>query len=460
MLLTKTVKIKWNPRNKKCYVSKGYIFTKMGDEFEVNVEDLSNGSHTSITVLCDYCLEEGKETILPRSYKQYIESREIIQKDCCGRCQSKKTKESNFINYGVESTNQVPEIIEKKRITKTYSQEYINEEFIRKGLILVGKYKQSDIPVEFICPIHQNKGIQTIRYANLQQGAGCKYCAREKIANLQRHSQEYVEAEFAKRDYILLDTYINMKKPMRYICKKHPDKIQKMTYGSLYSGKGCPICGRIKANKSNAARHSYDFANKEFSDHHYKLLTEKNEYENMQIKMDYVCEKHPEYIQKISVTNLLCGCGGCYYCGLEKLRGENNPNWQGGITPLLLHLRRTIFPWYLDTIKYYNYKCVITGKPFGVVHHYSRNFSDIVKDTLSELNLPILKNVGSYTKEQIKLIEDKCLELHYKYGLGVCLTKEKHIEFHKIYKKKNNTKEQFDEFLNNCIKEGGNMGDK
>ena len=36
MILTKMVKVKWYNRTKKWYESKGYIFTKLKDIFEVN----------------------------------------------------------------------------------------------------------------------------------------------------------------------------------------------------------------------------------------------------------------------------------------------------------------------------------------------------------------------------------------------------------------------------------------
>ena len=46
-LITKTVKVKWHPSNKKHYETLGYIFTKMGDEFEVDVEDFGKIALTS-----------------------------------------------------------------------------------------------------------------------------------------------------------------------------------------------------------------------------------------------------------------------------------------------------------------------------------------------------------------------------------------------------------------------------
>ena len=42
MLLSKTIKIKWNSRTRKYYELKGYPYTKMGDEFEVDIKDLAN----------------------------------------------------------------------------------------------------------------------------------------------------------------------------------------------------------------------------------------------------------------------------------------------------------------------------------------------------------------------------------------------------------------------------------
>ena len=52
-LISKTVIVKWSGSNRKWYEGKGYIFTKIKDNFEVKVEDLSNGSGTLVEVRCD-----------------------------------------------------------------------------------------------------------------------------------------------------------------------------------------------------------------------------------------------------------------------------------------------------------------------------------------------------------------------------------------------------------------------
>jgi hypothetical protein len=116
MLLTKTVKIKWGNRNKNYYISKGYNFTKNGDEFEVKIEDVTeNNSKVYVDVLCDYC----NKNIINKTYQIYIKQNKnaIINKDCCNDCKPIKIKESNLLIYGVESTNQVSEIRNKQMNT-------------------------------------------------------------------------------------------------------------------------------------------------------------------------------------------------------------------------------------------------------------------------------------------------------------------------------------------------------
>ena len=74
MLLTKTVKIKWNSRNKKWYVNKNYKYTKMGDEFEVKVEDLTEGSGALVEVKCDCkdCKTPYLKPMMWKDYKRYV----------------------------------------------------------------------------------------------------------------------------------------------------------------------------------------------------------------------------------------------------------------------------------------------------------------------------------------------------------------------------------------------------
>lgn len=87
------VTVKWNPYSQKYYQSKGYVFTKRGDEFQVKIEDLQEGSHAKVKVICDFC---GKE--YTKIYKDYFA--QYKNGDCCKKCQGKKslkTTEQNMV---------------------------------------------------------------------------------------------------------------------------------------------------------------------------------------------------------------------------------------------------------------------------------------------------------------------------------------------------------------------------
>lgn len=90
MLLTKKLKIKWFPANKKHYVGLGYNFTNYGDEFEIDVNDLSKGSTQEVEIQCDYC--GRKREII---WKDYLNLRGNTY--CCPDClkHKKKTRDEN-----------------------------------------------------------------------------------------------------------------------------------------------------------------------------------------------------------------------------------------------------------------------------------------------------------------------------------------------------------------------------
>jgi hypothetical protein len=141
-----------------------------------------------------------------------------------------------------------------------------------------------------------------------------------------------------------------------------------------------------------------------------------------------------------------CGC-----LWKESISGENSHYWQGGITELYQHLRNKIEPWTVDTFIKYNRKCLITNKTAEVIHHLI-NFSDIVKESLKELDLPIYKNVSDYSEQEINNIDKLVLYKHYLYNCGIPLRKDIHNVFHTTYGYKNNSIEQFIEFVDKIYK--------
>lgn len=123
MLLSKTVKLKWNFKNRDRYVSLGYTFTKMKDEFEVNVADLSDYSKVEVMVKCDYC---GK--VVEKRWINYISEskKNDLHKDACKECQYIKAKESMISKYGTTNAMDVEEFRNKRKETNIKKYGYEN----------------------------------------------------------------------------------------------------------------------------------------------------------------------------------------------------------------------------------------------------------------------------------------------------------------------------------------------
>lgn len=192
MLLSKTVMVKWNPANKKWYESKGYIFTKYKDEFEVKVEDLSKGSHSTIELLCDYC----KEKVISREFKSYINilKKSTVHKDCCDDCKYLKIVESNLINYNVEYIVQRPET--KNKILRTNRINYADENFVKE---INDKRKVSSLERYGVeCVLQSPIVKEKIKQTNLEK-YGCEFVSQNELVknkikqtNLDRYGVENV----------------------------------------------------------------------------------------------------------------------------------------------------------------------------------------------------------------------------------------------------------------------------
>lgn len=85
MLLSKIATIRWHNKIKRWYEEKDYKWTKSGDDFEVKVEDLTNGSNALVLVQCDEC----DEILKPMPWNVY---KKCVHKDgkyYCQKCSMK-----------------------------------------------------------------------------------------------------------------------------------------------------------------------------------------------------------------------------------------------------------------------------------------------------------------------------------------------------------------------------------
>ena len=121
MLLEQKVMVRWSGNNKKHYIECGYVFTKVGDDFEVDIKDLCKYSRTEVNIQCDYC---GK--LFQRKYENYNRGIKIINKASCKECFGLKNKEIMLLKYNVDSYSKTNECKDRLKITNLdrYGTEY------------------------------------------------------------------------------------------------------------------------------------------------------------------------------------------------------------------------------------------------------------------------------------------------------------------------------------------------
>ena len=104
------IEMRWSGRQQQYYKDKGYQYTKQGDSFMVNVEDLYPNSYKDVVVICDCC---GKE--IKRPYCQYLKSHDSILGDTCKECSKIKWKRTNLEKYRTEWFVQTDRFRDKRK---------------------------------------------------------------------------------------------------------------------------------------------------------------------------------------------------------------------------------------------------------------------------------------------------------------------------------------------------------
>lgn len=163
------VEMKWNSSNREWFESKGYIFTKRYDVFNVKAKDLSHTSKKRVIATCDYC---GKE--YETSFAVLINGRNVIKKDCCPCCTGKKTSEVSWRRRAEKYIGIAEQICKDNGYTL---------------LTTIDEYTDIKMDARFVCPIH---GVQTMALENIIHGHKCARCSYEQRGAALRHDIEYV----------------------------------------------------------------------------------------------------------------------------------------------------------------------------------------------------------------------------------------------------------------------------
>lgn len=227
MLLPQKVILKWIPRRKKYYTSKGYKFTKMGESFEVDVNDLQKGSEEIVKYRCDYCLE-----VRSKPYKYIVKTRELNEKDCCGdvMCLKKKRKDTWKVPVEESFAYKYPEISEQWDYEKNIKSPY-------------DYFAQSNTKVWWVCS--KGHSWKTSIYKRGYLGRDCHYCtgrAVDESNSLQTLSPELAsEWDFEGNNGLTPnDVTISSGKKVRWKCASGHTWDAKVA--SRSRGSGCPIC--------------------------------------------------------------------------------------------------------------------------------------------------------------------------------------------------------------------------
>lgn len=114
MIIDEKVTITWNNKHKAYYESKGYIFTKKFEEFEVSTLDLAKSSNVRVNVKCDYC-----GTIYN---VQNVVARKVKGKHACKKCVVKKKQQVFIDKYGVDNPQKIDWV--RKKTMDTCLEKY------------------------------------------------------------------------------------------------------------------------------------------------------------------------------------------------------------------------------------------------------------------------------------------------------------------------------------------------
>lgn len=212
-----TTFVKWSGSNIKHYRKLGYVFTKQGDSFEVNVSHLTSGSRSIVPILCDIC----GDFAFSKEYKTYMKLSKN-HKDICDKCKIKN-----------------PELCTKN---DKVPFKLIQNSFEEKGLNLITteeNYVNTNTTLFFICNKHIDIGEQNTKWSSFRNSKfGCKKCARDSMENFMKNEYDYSQRkvtweyniELAKREFenrgflLLTEEYKYNYTNMDYLCLKHSNK--------------------------------------------------------------------------------------------------------------------------------------------------------------------------------------------------------------------------------------------
>jgi hypothetical protein len=316
-LINKTVMVQWRNNTKKYYESKGYIFTEYGDEFEVKVEDLTNGSHVLVEVVCDNpnCENPYLKPMSWQTYKKYIKEN---NKYYCKKCAMKL--------YGTKS--RVESAFKNSKSFEQWCLENNRQDILDRWDSELNYCKPSEISFSpkdkywFKCPrgLHKSELKKISAFVSGQEGSMiCNQCGSFAQWGIDNICTDFLEKYWSK------ENTINPWK-ISYGChKKVWIKCQEKDYHQSYNvavncftyhNSRCPYC-----KNQNGKVHPLDSLGTLYPEvlEIWSSKNKKSPYEYSPKSNQYVwwkCpeEKHEAYLREINNSNIYnFRCPECQY---------------------------------------------------------------------------------------------------------------------------------------------------
>jgi hypothetical protein len=192
----------------------------------------------------------------------------------------------------------------------------------------------------------------------------------------------------------------------------------KISFYDFKQGHRCCKCGYKRTAEKR--RHTIEYIKSCFEEYGYKVL--ETEYKNNRTKINYICPN--DHIGTIRFHNFQNG-KRCKQCDIEKHSGEGHPRYNFNLTDEEREIERN-YPeyreWRKEVFERDDYTCQVSGERGGdLVAHHLEGYSP--------------------NKELRTLVSN-----------GVTMNEYCHKLFHKKYGYRDNTREQFNEFIKIGVK--------
>lgn len=370
MIIDQKVEVKWNSANKDWYQSKGYTYTKTGDTFEAEINDLSKGSHSLVEFICDYCKgrnqNDNKDKI--RVFKELIKARKTINKDCCNdiECGHKKAKESYVRNLNINKKtvgHKFPNLIQEWSTKNTETPFYYSV--------------SSDAKVWWVCEFGHEWNTQ-IKNRTIKQ-TGCPYCSgkRVNIDNCIATTHPEIAKDWHPKKNIGLTPYTISRGSDKEVwwlatCGHEWND----TVSHRVHGRKCPFCSGKRVDEGNCLATLKPKLLEQWHPTKNKDLTPFDITLGSQKEAWWQCEKGHEW--EAIVSSRALSDNGCPYCTGRKACADNclatlkpilstewNYNKNDGLTPYDVTKNSNKIVWWTCNKCNYEWKSTVANRTNG-----------------------------------------------------------------------------------------------